>query len=116
MFHPGETVMHTFVIPFNHNEINKVIITYKQNDYIILERELTSGFDEYADPETGQFDPTRTKITVELSQEESLMFRDKTEFYIQINVMTGHSRHASCQIKGSTGIQQYKEVISNGGN
>ena len=45
MFFPGETITHSFVIPFAANEIDHVILSYKQNGAIILEKTITSGFE-----------------------------------------------------------------------
>ena len=115
MFHPGETVIHTFVIPFRRVDLSKVIISYKQEDYVILERTVTSprDFGEYHNAE-GEVDETKTQITIQLTQEESLLFKERWEYRIQLNVYSeGGSRHASCEIKGSSGVQHHKEVISN---
>ncbi len=108
MFHPGETVCHQFIIPFVAVELSKVIITYKQDDHIILVKELTSGFEKY---ET----KAQSIISVTFSQEESLLFDDFHDYRIQLNVFTKEgARAASCEIKQSTGVQHYKEVITNG--
>lgn len=111
MFHPGETVRHCFIIPFAKANITQIIVSYKQNDYVILERKITSTdentFDYYDDP-------AKTKFHIELTQNESLLFEDKTDFTIQLNVFTDMgSRHASCELKGSNGVQHHREVITN---
>ena len=112
MFHPGETVINNFVIPFEKADISQIIVTYKQFDDIVLERTITSAdrfaFIDYSDP-------AKTKFRIQLSQEESLLFNENTDYKIQLNVYTeGGSRHASCEIRGTNGVQHYKEVIPNG--
>ena len=106
MFFPGETISHTFIVPFNNNEISKVVITYKQNDRIIFEKTLTSGFireEQYI-----------TKIEYQFNQGESLLFDDNSDFTIQVNVYTvSGSRHASHEMRSSNGVQYLREVISN---
>ena len=107
MFIPGETITHEFTIPFADDEISKVIVTYKQNNKIILTKPISSGFE--------QVTQAKTKITVLLSQQESLLFSDKDDYFIQLNVFTNEgARAASAEFRGSTGHQHYKKVITNG--
>lgn len=108
MFHPGETISHKFIIPFAADEIAKVIVSYKQMDHLIMEKEVTSGFE--ADTNV------QTSFTIAFTQQESLLFADKKDYSIQINVLTvGSSRHASCEIKVKDGgTQHVREVITSG--
>ena len=107
MFHPGETVSHTFIIPFAATEVAKVIITYKQNDCIILTKTITSGISDSIN--------SMASIDVDLTQEESLLFEEKASFTIQLNVFTNNGRRiTSNEIVGENGAQHYKEVITNG--
>lgn len=104
MFIPGETVRHQFIIPFAYDEIDHVVISYRQKDNIILEKTITSDFDEL----TGD----TTSIAYDLSQQESLLFTDDNSFTIQLNVYTiNGSRHASREMKSSSGIQYYRNVM-----
>lgn len=115
MFNPGETIAHTFVIPFRRVDLSEVIISYKQNDEIIFERRITSSreFMEHRGPD-GEIDPIRTEIRIVLTQEESLLFLELSKFTIQLNVLTASgSRHASATINGSNGVQHHKEVMPN---
>ena len=106
MFSPGETICHRFIIPFVANEISKVIITYKQNDHIVFIKTITSGFEE-ADSRL------KTKFNVTFTQNESLTFKDLYDYYIQINVLTTFgTRATSKEIKGRSGVQYHKEVIT----
>lgn len=105
MFFPGETIIHKFVIPFEVIDVAKVIVTYKQNDQIVMEKTITSGFTETEDDQTS-FDYS-------FMQPESLAFHDNTDFSIQLNVYTkGGTRHASYEMKESSGVQYYREVIT----
>ena len=106
MFNPGETVVHQFVIPFVAAEIAKVIVSYKQGDCIVFEKTITSGFEE-ADSRL------KTKFNVTFTQNESLTFKDLYDYYIQINVLTTFgTRATSKEIKGRSGVQYHKEVIT----
>lgn len=106
MFFPGETITHKFFVPFNHNEIVKAIVTYKQNDQIILEKTITSGFQSEEED--------KSSFEYSLSQPESLCFQDNSRFTIQLNVYAaGGSRHASYELRGDSGIQYLREVITN---
>jgi len=107
MFIPGETIAQEFIIPFADTELDKVIVTYRQNDRIVLTKPISSGFEKISEVET--------RITIILSQQESLLFEDKIDYTIQLNVYTTRgSRAASKEIKAYVGRQHYKEVISHG--
>ena len=111
MFHPGETVTHRFYMPFAPKEVSKVIVTFKQADHIILVREITSLPDELV---------SEFYVDVDLTQEESLLFQDLQNFTTQVQVLgkasnadnNGLVRCTSREMKGSNGIQHYREVIS----
>ena len=106
MFAPGETVAHVFIIPFIADEIEKVVLTYKQNDRIVFEKQITEGFEEVEAK-------TKTRFTFAFSQTESLLFEDSQPFTIQINVINKYgSRATSKEIKGQNGVQHIREVIS----
>ena len=106
MFIPGETVAHEFIIPFISSEVQKVIVTYKQNDRLILIKTITSGFEDL---------DTKTKFVVTLSQNESLMFDNKSDAWIQLNVLCQNGTRAACnEFRASTGKQHYRQVISDG--
>lgn len=107
MFFPGETITHSFVIPFTANEIDHVILSYKQNGAIILEKTITSGFEAE--------EAHVTKFDYHLTQNESLLFEDNLTFTIQCNVYTvGGTRHASQEMTSSSGIQYLREVMTSG--
>lgn len=115
MFFPGETITHRFIIPFHVNEIDHVIISYMQNEAIILEKRITSGdTDHMYDVTTGENSSNYiTCIEYQLSQGEALLFNDEMDFTMQINVYSmGGTRHTSHLLKNSSGIQYYKEVMS----
>lgn len=119
MFHPGETVIHRFIIPFAYREVKKVIVTYKQNNRIILVKELpekgSTAFPTQeleAASETNFFKAT-AQFDVALTEEESLLFSDETKFTIQINVVTmSNTRAASHEIQSESGIQHYRELAT----
>ena len=142
MFNPGETLVHEFIIPFIYDTIEKVIVTYKQNDRLILIKEITSFQPYIPDEEEQHDDPQemvpisynaidelfyngsitplpgqtgdRTKFVCEISQEESLMFEDFNRVKVQINVYClNGSRSTSSEMPLSSGVQHYKAVIDN---
>lgn len=104
MFYPGETVIYSYVLPFAVADLHTVILSYKQKNHVILEKEITSGFQE----EEGF-----AVVDHDLSQAEALMFEDDVPFTVQVNVYTnGGSRHVSSEIKETTGVQYHREVIT----
>ena len=113
MFNPGETAIHTFVIPFVKSDLSQVIVSYKQSGDVILEKVVTSSQDflDHLDDQ-GNIDETKTDIEIALSQEESLLFKENARYTVQLNVLTeGGSRHASCEIKDTNGVQHHKDVM-----
>jgi len=114
MFHPGETITHRFIIPFAVGEIDYVIVSYKQNDHIILEKKVTS--DQIEDiPETRNL----SIVQYELTQTESLQFEDwrnedcNNSYTMQLNVYTtSGTRHVSNVLKEQNGIQYHREVMT----
>ena len=107
MFFPGETISHTFYIPFAKDEISYVILSYKQNGAIILEPKITSGFEKDI--------KNYTKFTYALTQNESLLFDDNSPFTIQVNVYTlNGTRHASHELSSKSGVQYLREVMTSG--
>ena len=108
MFSPGETVSHQFIIPFVAAEVAKVVVSYKQDDDIVFEKTITSGFEKYSQGE-------KTIFSYFLTQQESLMFDETKDLYIQLNVFTTYSTRATSKpIKYATGSQYHSEVINNG--
>ena len=104
MFFPGETVTHHFVIPFAANEIDKVVLSYKQKEAIMFEKTLTTGF--ISDGEN------ITSVEFALTQGEGLLFADDTPFTIQVNVyLKCGTRHTSHELNSSSGVQYLREVI-----
>ena len=107
MFIPGETIAHAFIVPFSSAEIDYIVVSYKQHDDIIIEKTISSGFEER--------DSVSTYFAFEFSQQESLLFPDDDQYTIQCNVYTkGGTRHASKPLKGKTGVQYLKEVMNGG--
>ena len=104
MFFAGETITHVFIIPFSMNEIDHVVLSYKQNGAIMFEKTVTSGFEKDSE--------NSTRISYPLSQNESLLFEDDSPFTIQCNVYTVFgSRHTSYEVGSSSGIQYLRDVL-----
>ena len=111
MFYPGETVIQTFVVPFPEDDIENVIVSYKQKDHIVLEKGVAS--DNVA-PEDDQAEQSLSSvITVELSEKETLIFENDTPFTIQLNIFNLGSRCTSEIMKDYCGTQYLRELSSN---
>lgn len=109
MFNPGETIGHKFIIPILTSEIQKVIVSYKQNGHIVLELTVTSEHIEQGET------VTESEFTVTFSQAQSLLFDENGDVYAQLNViLKSGTRCASREILIHTGPQHIREVISNG--
>ena len=127
MFFPGETVSHSFVLPFVRDEISQIVISYKQNGKIIFEKIINNkkASDTNAtegetnnDDSTVEFieDGPYTTIAFSFSQTESLLFEDESPFTAQINVhCVDGTRHTSHECNSSSGIQYLREITPTGG-
>jgi hypothetical protein len=105
VFFPGETITHRFVVPFAVKEINKVVVSYKQHESIILEKTIATGFKGEG--------TNITSFEIPFSQQDSLVFDDNVPFSMQINVFTNvGTRHTSKEMNSSSGIQYLRDVIS----
>ena len=108
MFFPGETITHRFVIPFAADEIDHVVLSYKQQETIIFEKTITSGFEKESN--------SICSFSFTFSQSEGLLFGDDVPFTIQCNVYTKvGTRHTSYEMNSSNGVQYLREVMNSGG-
>lgn len=105
LFIPGETIIHRFCIPFSSSVISKVMVTYKQGDTIILEKTVT-------DYVTGSENPSQSYLNVPITQTESLLFQDSSEYFVQLNILltSGH-RAASVPIRSYNSSQFYRNIM-----
>ena len=104
MLFPGETVTHKFVLPFASTELQKVIVSYKQGDDIILEMPAITSFTD---------EGTR-KCSFEylLTQTQALMFKDRISYYVQLNILSKDGiRIVSKPIKKTVGLQFHRDII-----
>ena len=108
MFIPGETISFEFQLPFEKNDIQKVILTYRQRDHIVLVKTIYPG--QIVNEVHG------SHFVVTLTQEESLLFKDDDYFYVQINVTfiapDGNTRCTSYELRGENKLQHYREVVT----
>ena len=116
MFTPGETALHSFVIPFKKQEVNNILVSYKQQEDIILEVPITSGQirDVYEDNEY-----LHSVFDVILTQRQSLLFQEYqfncNSYKVQLNVLLNSgARFTSEPMARKNGTQYYREVMGNG--
>lgn len=86
--YPGGTQLQSFVVPFPADNIEKAIVTYKQDGAgIILEKTVTV----FSDTDDG-----KAAFSYRLTQKESLLFRDFIHCSMQVNLlMTDGTREPS---------------------
>ena len=114
MFIPGETIKHTFILPFYLDEISQIIVTYKQEDRIVYERIINKNNPQGA--ELSVQDVKYTKLSYDISQADSLLFTDDVPYYMQVNVYTtSHSRAVSRIISSNSGVQFLHKVMPKAG-
>lgn len=83
----GTTPTLNFQLPFEVSQITKLNIALSQNDTVVIEKNLS--------------DVTRSgrKISVKLSETETLSLNDEKELEIQLRVAVGSTKLASNIIK-----------------
>lgn len=81
MLYPGETQYHTFTIPFASTEVSSVLVSYKQNGRVLIEKQAGN---------TEAIDDFTCRMSVSLSQAETMRFMDNEDITIQLNI-TGES-------------------------
>ena len=105
MFIPGETLTHTFTIPFDKVNIDTLIVSYRQYERLVLEKIVTSKT-SMLPREDGKLD-----VSVHLTEEESLLFADENTVGIQVNILfVDGSRIASNEMYEETGLQHIDEI------
>lgn len=75
----GTTPIHTFEVDIDLNHIVALYVTYKQGKKIILEKSLE-------DEDSIVLNPEEKTISVKLSQEDTLKFKDKNWTYLYPNL------------------------------
>ena len=104
VFSPGETIVHEFHLPFGGNDISEVIVSYYQNGRIIFIKHYNGEYKSI---------PTGSQFTVGLLQEESLLFDDNSDFYVQLNVMfNSGTRATSREMRGRNIKQHIREAVN----
>ena len=101
----GTTPYHSFVLPLSLDSISELYITYLQNDEVILDKSLSDDSVSLIEVEsnlenasmeeilTEESEEKETKVTVHLTQEDTLKFTfypaaEKNIAVIQIRVLT----------------------------
>lgn len=103
MFYPGETGYHIFTLPFPAADVASVLVSYKQRDRLIIEK--AAGNKEAVAAEV-------CRVSLTLTQAETLKFTDKDDISIQLNVMgTQGGRATSVPIVMRCGEQFHRQVI-----
>lgn len=101
--YPGETDGHQFIIPFPAEEVEKVMVSYKQHCNVVLNVETT----ELENTEDGE-----STFTIPLSQEDTLKFNGMDQLNIQLNVLLKNGdRRTSNIIELYTGDQFYRHIM-----
>lgn len=102
-FHPGETLVLNFVIPFSLYDVKAVVISFRNQNSVAFEAMATS-FKQEGD------DEFKTRVGFTLTQAESLQFEENSTYTMQLNVFgPNSSRIVSDEMKVTTGSQQLVE-------
>lgn len=117
-FHPGDTVLLQFRLPFSIQDVKAVVISFRGNDRVAFEALATafSSEDEYEMDEEGNYvldedgeqivSQYRTRVGYTLTQAESLMFDENSSYLLQLNVFgPNSSRIASKEVVVKTMAQ-----------
>ena len=72
----GTTPTHTFLLPFDSNEVKILELTYAQHDVVLLTKTLDDCILE------------NNTVTIELSQEDTFKFDCSSQIQMQLRVLT----------------------------
>ena len=106
ILYPASTPTHTFEIPFAAENLEKVLVSYKQKGGVVLAKEVTT----FTNSET---DENSCILAIEFTQEETLKFANNTQIFAQLNVFTtDDKRLTSDPIEIEAGDQFERSVIT----
>ena len=109
MFIPGETIAHEFIIPFVRSDIGRIYVTFYQNGRTVIEKSVPSQ-------QIVQRGTEESYFVIILTQYESLLFDDRSEYFMQLNmVFKNGTRSSSHLMRGETGIQHIRKVVTANG-
>ena len=102
MIYPGETKEQVFVMPYPYDAIDTAIVTYRQNNAVVFEKTA----DEFE-----VLTSDKSRFSIALAQEDTLMLKDNIPCYMQVNViLVGDNRKVSAPFMETVGIQYHREV------
>lgn len=100
-FHPGETVVVNFLIPFRKDDVATVVMSIRDHNYLVFE---AASVNVVAAGEN------KTRVGYTFTQSESLLFREYWEYQLELNVFSyNSSRATSKDIPVITGSQHIYE-------
>ena len=100
-FHPGETIVLNFILPFGKYDAMGVVLSFRDRNAVVFEAMAASFTEE---------DDGRIRAGFMLTQAESLLFEENHEYKMQLNVYGfNSSRSVSDEILVQTLSQQLKD-------
>lgn len=100
-FHPGETVVMNFTVPFSVYDIKAVALSVRDQNSVVFET-LATSFKQVSE--------FVSRVGYTLTQEESLQFEEYHHYRLQLNVFGPNgSRIVSKELDVETGAQQLPE-------
>ena len=107
-FHPGETLVLNFTLPFDVLDVKAVNISFRGKDSIAFEA-TAIGFKNMNYEEDGKT-IHRTRVGYKMTKAETLQFEEKSQYKMQLNVYGPNgSRITSKEIDVETLEQQLNE-------
>ena len=101
-FHPGDTVVVNFFIPFLAADVAAVVMSIRNKDRVVFEATALS----FGDEGNGKM-----RVGYTFTQAESLLFDEFSEYWLQLNVFSHNSsRVASNEIRVVTLAQHIYET------
>lgn len=99
---PGATATHEWYVPIPSYLLSHGKIDYTQDGVVVLEKDVEFEWNDYKS----------SKFSLNLTQEETLLFAQNTLSKVQINVITNNGQRVVSRIvKVPVGRQIYTEVM-----
>ena len=87
-FHPGETVLLNFIIPFYKEDVAAVVISFRNQHHVAFEAMATSFLDVDNEPQ-------KMRVGYTMTQAESLQFEERSYYGMQLNVYSKNGSRAT---------------------
>lgn len=104
-FHPGETFVLNFIIPFSKWDVSTVVLSFRNRDRVAYEAMASSFKVENTEEEEAE-GIYKLRVGFLFSQSDSLMFDENENYTMQLNVFGPNGSRATSKDMGAKTLSQ----------